>query len=52
MPVPHPRPYVMEMCREVDPEPYITPAGTEVRCHLHTSGPELAGRSVLELPSR
>ena len=43
-------PYVMEMCREVDPEPYVTPTGTEVRCHLHTSGPELAGRSVLELP--
>ena len=43
-------PYVMQVCREVDPEPYVTAAGTEVLCHLHTSGPELGGRSVLELP--
>ncbi len=38
-------PYVMEICREVDPEPYQLPAGGEVRCHLHTTGPALAGRS-------
>ena len=45
-------PYAMAECTEVDPEPYVTPEGTEVRCHLHTSGPKLAGRSVLELSNR
>ena len=32
-------PFAMEVCAEVEPEPYRTPAGTTVRCHLHTSGP-------------
>jgi oligopeptide/dipeptide ABC transporter ATP-binding protein len=42
-------PFAMELCGVVEPEPYRTPAGTTVRCHLHTSGPELAGTSVLSL---
>jgi oligopeptide transport system ATP-binding protein len=41
--------YAMDVCREVEPDPFITPEGTEVRCHLHVSGPCLGGRSVLEL---
>ena len=46
----HPRcPYAMDVCREVDPPAYRTPAGTTVYCHLHTSGPTLAGRSVTDL---
>ncbi len=39
-------PFAMEMCATVEPEPYRTPAGTTVRCHLHTAGPALAGRTV------
>ena len=48
----HPRcPYAMDVCREVDPPVYTTPAGTTVYCHLHTSGPTLAGSSVTDLES-
>jgi oligopeptide transport system ATP-binding protein len=43
-------PFVMDMCRTVTPQPYTTPDGTIVECHLHTDGPKLAGRSVAELP--
>jgi peptide/nickel transport system ATP-binding protein len=39
-------PFAMEMCATVEPEPYHTPAGTTVRCHLHTAGPALAGGTV------
>jgi oligopeptide/dipeptide ABC transporter ATP-binding protein len=39
-------PFAMELCARVEPEPYVTPAGTTVRCHLHTAGPALAGRTV------
>jgi oligopeptide/dipeptide ABC transporter ATP-binding protein len=39
-------PFAMEVCAEVEPEPYVTPAGSTVRCHLHTAGPALAGSSV------
>ncbi len=39
-------PFAMEICASVEPEPYRTPAGTTVRCHLHTSGPVLAGGTV------
>jgi peptide/nickel transport system ATP-binding protein len=39
-------PFAMEVCAEVEPEPYRTPAGTTVRCHLHTSGPILAGDTI------
>jgi oligopeptide/dipeptide ABC transporter ATP-binding protein len=46
-------PFVMDVCREVDPEPTTTPDGTTVACHLHTTGPKLAGASVrtLGIPS-
>jgi peptide/nickel transport system ATP-binding protein len=45
-------PFVMETCANVEPEPYHTPTGTTVRCHLHTVGPSLAGRTVqlLDVP--
>ena len=39
-------PFAMDVCATVDPEAYVTDAGTTVRCHLHTSGPQLRGRSV------
>jgi oligopeptide/dipeptide ABC transporter ATP-binding protein len=47
-------PFAMDVCAQVDPDPYVTPAGTTVRCHLHTSGPTLGGASVARLhePSR
>jgi len=45
----HPRcPFVMDVCRATAPDPYSTDRG-EVHCHLHTTGPTLSGRSVLEL---
>jgi peptide/nickel transport system ATP-binding protein len=43
-------PFAMDVCAQVDPEPYRTPAGTTVRCHLHTSGPTLGGATVVRLP--
>jgi peptide/nickel transport system ATP-binding protein len=43
-------PFAMEVCAQVDPEPYLTQAGTTVRCHLHTSGPTLGGATVARLP--
>jgi peptide/nickel transport system ATP-binding protein len=42
-------PFAMDICASVDPEPYVTPSGTTVRCHLHTEGPALAGATVAEL---
>jgi peptide/nickel transport system ATP-binding protein len=39
-------PFAMEICAQLEPEPYLTPTGTTVRCHLHTAGPALAGRTV------
>jgi peptide/nickel transport system ATP-binding protein len=42
-------PFAMEICADVEPEPYRTPAGTVVRCHLHTEGPALAGGTVQAL---
>jgi oligopeptide/dipeptide ABC transporter ATP-binding protein len=47
-------PFAMDVCAQVEPEPFRTPAGLTVRCHLHTSGPTLAGGTVqsLDLPSR
>jgi oligopeptide/dipeptide ABC transporter ATP-binding protein len=46
-------PFVMDVCRTVDPEATTTPDGTTVHCHLHTTGPTLAGESVrtLRVPS-
>jgi oligopeptide/dipeptide ABC transporter ATP-binding protein len=43
-------PFAMEICTTVDPEPFVTPSGTTVRCHLHTVGPALAGATVADLP--
>ncbi len=43
----HPRcPWAMDVCRNVDPPAFVTPAGTTVHCHLHTSGPTLAGAPI------
>ncbi len=42
-------PFAMEVCAAEEPAPYTTPAGTSVRCHLHTEGPALAGSSVADL---
>jgi hypothetical protein len=42
----------MEVCAEVEPEPYRTPVGTTVRCHLHTAGPMLAGETIQLLDER
>ena len=42
-------PYAMDVCREVDPPPFQTPAGSTAWCHLHTSGPVLAGAPVSTL---
>jgi oligopeptide/dipeptide ABC transporter ATP-binding protein len=39
-------PFAMEICAQIDPAPYKTPAGSTVRCHLHTTGPALAGSTV------
>jgi peptide/nickel transport system ATP-binding protein len=39
-------PYVMPICSEVDPEAFVASDGATVYCHLHTSGPALAGRTV------
>jgi oligopeptide transport system ATP-binding protein len=46
----HPRcAYAMDICSQVAPEPTPTLAGGEVACHLHTSGPTLAGRPLAEM---
>jgi oligopeptide/dipeptide ABC transporter ATP-binding protein len=42
-------PFVMDVCRETAPAPFQAEDGTVVECHLHTTGPILAGRSVNEL---
>jgi oligopeptide transport system ATP-binding protein len=42
-------PFAMDICRTVAPQPYAAPDGAVVECHLHTEGPQLAGRSVTEL---
>ncbi len=39
-------PYAMPICAEQAPEPFLTGDGTSVACHLHTSGPRLAGEAV------
>ncbi len=41
--------FAMDVCRTVDPGPFSADGDTTVRCHLHTEGPVLAGRSVLTL---
>jgi oligopeptide/dipeptide ABC transporter ATP-binding protein len=42
-------PFVMDICREVDPPPHPRSDGGWAACHLHTTGPVLAGRPVREL---
>jgi oligopeptide/dipeptide ABC transporter ATP-binding protein len=44
-------PYVMEICSEVDPVPFVSPSGLTAKCHLHTTGPVLAGAPISTLPS-
>lgn len=42
-------PYVMNICAEVEPKPIEVDGGGTASCHLHTSGPELAGGSILQI---
>ncbi|MCW2665633.1 MAG: peptide transporter ATPase [Frankiales bacterium] len=42
--------YVMDVCREVMPEMTPLDGGGTTACHLQTSGPELRGRTLVELP--
>jgi oligopeptide/dipeptide ABC transporter ATP-binding protein len=46
-------PFAMDICTEIDPPDFVTPAGIRTRCHLHTDGPMLAGApiSTLSAPS-
>ncbi len=44
-------PHVLDICHTDFPEPFALEGGGEVRCHLHTSGPKLAGDSVTRLAS-
>jgi peptide/nickel transport system ATP-binding protein len=41
-------PYAMEVCAVEEPPASVTPDGTTVYCHLHTSGPRLAGAPLAE----
>jgi peptide/nickel transport system ATP-binding protein len=43
--------YTMDICRTTIPEPTPVDGGGLVACHLQTSGPTLAGRSLIDLPS-
>ena len=43
-------PHAMEICAETAPEPFLTDDATTVWCHLHTSGPRLAGAPVTSTP--
>ena len=42
-------PQVMDVCNDAFPEPHPVDGGGEVFCHLHTSGPTLAGRPLRAL---
>jgi peptide/nickel transport system ATP-binding protein len=44
-------PYVMNVCVSVDPTAFTNDSGTTVFCHLHTSGPALAGAPVTAMPA-
>jgi hypothetical protein len=39
----------MEICRTVEPASFLTDDATTVACHLHTTGPTLAGQPVTVL---
>lgn len=43
-------PHVMDICRTVDPPLVVATDGSIATCHLHTTGPDLQGGSVTELP--
>jgi oligopeptide/dipeptide ABC transporter ATP-binding protein len=43
-------PYAMGICAEVEPPVYVAPNGVISRCHLHTTGPALAGAPITTLP--
>ena len=45
-------PFVMDICAEQEPPAFASPTGMVSRCHLHTSGPTLAGAPISELVSR
>ena len=38
----------MDICAVEDPPPSHAPGGTTVYCHLHTSGPRLAGAPLAD----
>jgi len=42
-------PYAMDVCAEVEPPPFTGPNEVLARCHLHTTGPRLAGAPVATL---
>jgi oligopeptide transport system ATP-binding protein len=42
-------PYAMDICKTEVPPAFVTPGGTRVHCHLHTSGPKLAGAPISTL---
>jgi peptide/nickel transport system ATP-binding protein len=41
--------YAMDVCSNEDPPVFHAPGGTMVACHLHVTGPTLAGAPVTEL---
>jgi oligopeptide/dipeptide ABC transporter ATP-binding protein len=45
-------PFAMDICAEVEPPAFACPSGVVSRCHLHTSGPTLAGAPISDLVSR
>jgi oligopeptide/dipeptide ABC transporter ATP-binding protein len=42
-------PLAMQICSLEDPAPFAAPDGSQVACHLHTSGPTLLGAPLVEL---
>ena len=40
--------YAMDICRTEEPPEFTCADGTTLECHLHTSGPELAGTPLAE----
>jgi oligopeptide transport system ATP-binding protein len=36
----------MDICAEIEPPAFVSPNGSVSRCHLHTSGPTLAGAPI------
>jgi oligopeptide transport system ATP-binding protein len=41
--------YAMDVCASEDPPAFTTPGGTMVACHLHVTGPTLAGAPITGL---